>query len=115
MPRIGDLQDKPTTLPVPFGETTLTVEYRPLSYTVKEMRKIVDSKDPAMIVDSIKRLVTKWDLEDADGVVPLDHPLDDDGKVREDDPLLEIPTNIFTGIMKAVQADQSVPGEAGRP
>lgn len=90
-------------LPVPFGDATLNVSYRPLTYTVTELEKMEtgDAK-AAQIIDSMLRLLVSWDLTDEfDQPVPLTA-----------DALREIPTHIFTGIMQAVGKDQTPSGEA---
>ncbi len=115
MAKISDLRAKPKALEVPFGEVPLNVEYLPLSYTVREMELISESKDAKQIVDTMKRLVHSWDLEDDNGIVKTDHPRDEDGNVQNDDPLMDIPTHIFTEILKRVAEDQKPSGEAGRP
>lgn len=113
--KIHEATNEAKPLDVKFGASVLKIEYTPLSYTIREMRKVADSKDPVQIAETIKRLVNSWDLESADGLVPLDHSRDEDDKVKDDDPLLDIPSHIFTGILKAVAEDQSVSGEAGKP
>lgn len=118
--RISDAVADEREIEVPFGPHKLQVTYRPLTYTVAEMDAISrDERNPRRIIETIKRLVVKWDLEhddlvneDGKGViVPLDHPEDD----YENDPLRHIGTHIYSKIIQAVNADQQASGEAGRP
>lgn len=116
MPLLSDLTVKPKPLEVPFGELKLTVEYKPLSYTVLEMEQISESKDVRQIVETIKRLVSSWDLKLAEDEPPvaLDHPKDDAGRIADDDPLMHIPSHIFTELLRRVAEDQKPSGEAAR-
>ncbi len=94
-------EEKP--LAVKFGEATLNVVYRPLTYTVTELEKMeAGDARAAQVVDSMLRLLVSWDLTDEDeNPVPL-----------TEEALREVPTHIFTGIMQAVGKDQTPSGEA---
>lgn len=114
--KISQATAKPKPLEVTFGEAKLNVQYKPLTYTVREMDELQDSKDVKQIVSTMKRLVVSWDLTDDDEQpVALDYMLNEDESVNVADPLLDIPSHIFTGILKAVAEDQKPSGEAGKP
>ncbi len=93
------------TMAVHFDGGDLTVEYRPASYTVRELDALQeDSKNTKRIVESMLRTLVSWDLTDeADRPVPL-----------QTEPLMDVPTPVFVQIMKAMQVDQSA-GEADAP
>jgi hypothetical protein len=104
---------------VQFGEEALQVTYRPLTYTVREMDAMKDSQDTNRIIETVKRLIVRWDLTDNDETpIPIDHPMveDEDGKLvpADDDPLRDIPTHIFSEILRAVNEDQQPDPEASR-
>lgn len=107
---------KAKTIPVEFeGGAVLEVTYKPLTYTVNEMDAMRGETDPSRIIETVKRLVTKWDLtDDAEVPIPLDHPVDEDGKPAKDDPLRDVPTHIFGEIIRAVGEDQQPDPEASR-
>ncbi len=93
-------EEKP--LAVDFKGATLNVVYRPLTYTVREMDALGESKDTERIIKTMLRLLVSWDLTDEnDTPVPI-----------ETEPLRDVPTHIFTGIIKAVGKDQAPDPEA---
>lgn len=101
------------------GGATLAVTYRPLSYTVREMDAArADAENTDRIIDTMKRLIVRWDLtDDDDRPIALDFPYDEvDGKQvpSPDDPLRDIPTNVFTEILTAIAEDAKPSGEASR-
>lgn len=116
--RISDATSPARDVEVQFEGGILNVSYRPISYTFEEMEKISDdatelanSKDTPeqrkvrlnKILDTISNIVVSWDLENDDGIII--NPQD-----RES--LRQIPLNIFSEIIKAVNADQRPSGEA---
>lgn len=122
--RISEADTEAKDIDVQFGKATLHVTYKPLTYTVREMDALAGSRDAGQIIETMKRLVVAWDLDDKQGNrVPLDHPMDDvmqedgsgpSGRKRpaDDDPLRDVPSHIFTGIIQAVGKDQTPSGEA---
>lgn len=117
--RISEAVAETAEIEVPFGPHVLHVTYRPLTYTVAQMDEMAkDEKNTRRIIDTIKRLVVQWDLEQDDLVdesgkgvlVPLDHPEDE----YETDPLRDVGTHIFTKILKAVGQHQAADAEGKR-
>ena len=108
--RISDAISPDTDLDVAFGAQTLKVRYRPPSYTVAELETLVAEAatrgtDPMKIVDSMRRLLVSWDLVKDD-----DTPVD----IASDEDMRNVPTSIFIGIIRAVNADQSVGDAEGK-
>lgn len=115
--RVSQALSKSRQIAVEFEEDSLSVTYRPISYTLEEVDRIqadttatggTESERQARmnrVAEMISRLVVDWDLVD-----------EDDVKISTKDlaALRKIPFNVFSEIIRAVRDDQQV-GEAQRP
>lgn len=98
---------------VEFEAASLRVTYRPTSFTVRELDRLTEEqanaggKPTRNLLEMVKKTVITWDLtDDYDRLIPLDRDLDD-----QTDPLRDVPSVVFTEIMKKVNEDQQ-PGGA---
>lgn len=132
--RISDAISPSTPLAIPFaGDAVLNIEYRNSSVTLAQMEKMLADAEEAVestneqeankgtsdkdqiaqmrqrvekakknLIGQITDMVTLWDLTEDDGetVIPL-----------TEDRLKDVPTNVFTAIIKAVRRDQQADGE----
>lgn len=115
--RISEALSPARDIEVRFEAAVLNVTYRPMSYTLEEIDRLeaeVTQKGGSAeqrkarlesLLDSIGRLVVSWDLTH-----------DDESMIdpKDKDALRKVPSNVFTEIIKTVNADQRV-GEAERP
>ena len=117
--KISEALSKARDIQVFFEAAVLNVTYRPVAYTYAEMESLTEndaslgklSKEERTsrlnrIIELIQRVVVAWDLEDENGVT-IDP--------QNEESLRVVPLNVFTEIMKAVQQDQRVSGEAESP
>lgn len=110
--RVSEALAKAKPLVVEFESGALHVEYRPSSYTVEELEKLVEEDgqggrrgNPARIIEMIQQMLVSWDLEeDTGGVIDFK----DTARMRR------LPSSIFAAILTAVRKDQSA-GEASSP
>jgi hypothetical protein len=109
--RISGALAKARPLTVEFEGDTLNITYRPSSYSVAELEKLVDDDaagkkpQPVRIIEMMQQMIVTWDLLEENG-----EPID----VQNTERMKELPTSIFTTIMQTVKVDQSA-GEAPRP
>lgn len=110
--RISGALAQARSLKVPFEGEELNISYRPSSYSVEELEKLVSDEEsgakkiePSRIIDIIQQMVITWDLTEDNG-----EPIHLSDRQR----LKQLPTSIYTVILQTVKADQSV-GEAERP
>jgi hypothetical protein len=116
--RISEALSRSSNIEVMFeAGAVLHVTYRPVSYSLRELDEMeavtvqkggtAEQRKERLerVAGMIGKLVISWDLESDDGVV-LD-PTDIEA-------MKDIPSNVFTEILSAVKAHQSV-GEAARP
>lgn len=107
--RISKGLGRPSPLDVYFDdddpEAILKITYRPSSFTVAELDEIRSTaeKNPKRLIESILNIVIEWDLTDDDGETPV--PLTLDGIYGV------VPSSILTGIIKAVNEDQTPSGK----
>jgi len=104
---------KARDITVPFEGDDLHVTYRPASFTIRELdalteaQKKGDGKPTRQLLETVKRVILEWDLTDEDEkVIALDAKLDD-----EKDPLRDVPSVVFTEIMKKINEDQQPGGD----
>lgn len=111
--RLSEAVSPARTIPVPFVNATLQVEYRPMSYTPEELdamqAKALEAKDAKAgvdsMIDSMLNLLVGWDLtDDEDNPIPV---------TREG--LRKVPLNVYTAITQAVAKDQAAGGEGTGP
>jgi hypothetical protein len=128
--RISEALGERNPLKVHFaGGSVLNIVYAPATYTIAELEELQNAeRDINRVVESIRRLVLEWDLQDEDGVPISLQPVPkaitrvtdpENGEVTviepPEDPLrTKVPTNIFMTIIRAVNEDQN-PGESPRP
>lgn len=132
--RISDAISPSTPLAIAFaGDAVLNIEYRNSSITLAEMEKMLVDAEEAIdsanaqeeakasgdraaltrlkgrveqakknLVGQILEVVTTWDLtqDDNETVIPL-----------TDEALKNVPTNVFTAIIRAIRRDQQADGE----
>lgn len=106
--RISKGLGKPTDLDVFFDdddpESILHIKYRPSSFTVAELDEIRSTaeKNPKRVIESVLNVVTEWDLTNEDGSPVL---LTVEGIYGL------VPSSILTGILRAVNEDQTPSGK----
>jgi hypothetical protein len=103
--RISEALAEEKTLTIPFGESVLTIQYRPPSWTIEEvdgMQNDEGTKKTERLVEMIQRVIVGWDLTDDSGeLVDCTEP----AAIRK------IPITILNKITKAIREDNG-PGEA---
>ncbi len=67
MPSLADLVGDRATLPIPFGAETITVVYRPTSYTMSLAERLGEVR----VAEFIEQLVIEWDVTTEGEPVPL--------------------------------------------
>lgn len=130
--RLSDAVSPAEEIVVPFAnDEKLTVMYRPTSYTPNELDKMQaeaaekgkSKRGMKSLVASMRAMIVSWDLTEDDGSpISLEAPApllsngeeqrDGNGDVTtEPDPMMDVPINVYTEIMKAANRAQQV-GEA---
>jgi hypothetical protein len=107
--RISKGLGKATELDVYFDDddpdAVLHITYRPTSFTVAQLDEIRlnAEKNPRRLIESVLNVVVSWDLED-----------DEDEPIALDIEAIYgvVPTSILSGILKAINEDQTPSGKA---
>ena len=90
-------QEEPTA----SGDQNSDTTSEPAQMAVIEAR-LKTAKE--QLIGSVLQMVTKWDLTEDDGETPI---------LLEEEALMQVPTNVFTAIIKAVNRHQSA-GDSGK-
>lgn len=94
------------TTDVDFGESTITVKYRPSVATPANLKAVTADPDDEVgpFIDFLVKLLADWDITDGGTKVPITAEGID-----------AVPMNILQQVMRGVMADSQNAGEADAP